>query len=258
MSGLTLAARMKRYEHTYRRPLPRRTYTLLRLDGKGFSTYTRRLDKPFDAEFASDMATAAKALCAEASGVAFAYVASDEISVLLTDFATHTTEPWLGGIEAKVLSISASIVTAAFNQARRDRGDERLAYFDSRVFTLSDPFEVSNYFLWRQRDTEKNSVSMAASAHFPHQRLHGLTTNQRQDLLFAEAGVNWNDYPVWAKRGSVVVRTPRDGTVAQRSGAEYAAWQALGAPRFSGADDWLQNRIPAMAPFGPGPGQRPR
>lgn len=118
------------------------------------------------------------------------------------------------------------------------------------MFTLSDPFEVANYFLWRQRDTEKNSVSMAASAHFPHRRLQGLTTNQRQDLLLAEAGVNWHNYPVWAQRGSVVVRTPRNGVEAQDQSRRREPWQALDAPRFSGTDGWLQDRIPLMGQTG--------
>lgn len=251
-----LGARMKGYEQTYRRTLPGRTYTLLRLDGKNFSSYTKGLDKPFDAAFAEDMHAAARALCSDATNVVFGYVASDEISVLLADFATPSTQQWLGGVEAKMLSVSASMVTAAFNAARARRGDDRLALFDARVFTLADPAEVVNYFLWRQRDTVKNSVSMAASAHFSHRRLHALTSNQRQELLFSEAGVNWNDYPVWARRGSVVVRVPEEGSVTYTDGRTQETvtvpvtrnrWQVLGSPRFTAEPDgWLWRNLPLL------------
>jgi len=45
----TLGDRMKNYyEDRYRYQLSRRTYTLIRIDGKAFHTYTRGLAKPFD------------------------------------------------------------------------------------------------------------------------------------------------------------------------------------------------------------------
>jgi tRNA(His) guanylyltransferase len=251
-----LGVRMKGYEQPYRRVLPARTYTLLRLDGNNFSSYTKPLEKPFDHGFAEDMHTAARALCMQATNVAFGYVASDEISVLLTDFATPSTQQWLGGVEAKMLSVSASMVTAAFNAARAKRGDDRLAHFDARVQTLADPAEVVNYFIWRQRDTVKNSVSMAASAHFSHRKLHALTSNERQELLFSEAGVNWNDYPVWARRGSVMTRVHEEDVVTYVDGrtketvttpVTRRTWQVLGAPRFTAEPDaWLWKNLPII------------
>ena len=39
------------YENRTRYHLPRRTYTVLRLDGKAFHTLTKNLTKPFDANF---------------------------------------------------------------------------------------------------------------------------------------------------------------------------------------------------------------
>lgn len=237
---LTLAGRMKRYEHTYRTFLPRRSWTLMRLDGRAFHTYTQDLERPYDAAFAADMDATALALCREMSGVAFAYVQSDEISLLLTDFASHTTEPWMGGNIAKLLSLSAGIASATFNDLRR--GDGPLGIFDSRVWSMSDPAEVGNYFLWRQRDATKNSISMAASAHFPEKRLHGLSSGQRQELLWSEAGVNWNDYPDGFKRGRVLHRCEINV-----AGATRNQWVAEDAPIFSGEpDNWVARAVPRL------------
>src|SRR5690606_35013083 len=63
-----LGDRMKGYEQAHRAVLPRRTYTLLRLDGRAFHTYLRGADKPFDMPFITDMAAVSEALCEEISG----------------------------------------------------------------------------------------------------------------------------------------------------------------------------------------------
>jgi tRNA(His) guanylyltransferase len=249
--GTPLGVRMKEYEHAYRRRLPAQTYTIVRLDGKNFSTYTKNLDKPFDSLFATHMAQTALALCESTAGVAFAYTQSDEISLLLTDFATPATQPWQGGVEAKMLSLSAARATATFNAARPDGG---LALFDSRLFTLDDPAEVGNYFLWRQRDALKNSVSMAASAYFSHRRLDTLTTDDRIELLRDEAGIDWHDYPVWARQGQVVRRVPQASETRfldQRTGTSHTRevvrrpWESCDAPEFKVAPGlWLDSSIP--------------
>jgi tRNA(His) guanylyltransferase len=248
----TLGERMKSYEHAYRRRLPTRTYTLLRLDGHNFGSYTRRLDKPFDAQFAADMAATMKALCENATGVAFAYTQSDEISLLLTDFATPTTQAWHGGVEAKILSLSAAKATSTFNRLRPDQDAE----FDSRVWTLDSATEVANYFLWRQRDATKNSISMAASTHFSHQRLMGMNSNERIDLLWDEKGIDWSDYPAWARQGQVAYRVPQEETVTyvdRRTDTTNTkdivrnVWQATASPDFDTPDNdgWLSQMVPS-------------
>ena len=49
-----LGNRMKdQYENRTRYLIPRRTYTILRLDGKAFHTYTKGLNRPFDSSSAN-------------------------------------------------------------------------------------------------------------------------------------------------------------------------------------------------------------
>jgi tRNA(His) 5'-end guanylyltransferase len=77
-----LGTRMKeQYEDRTRFFIPRRTYTLMRIDGKAFHTYTRGCAKPFDAGLMDDMDKTATALCEDIQGAVFAYVQSDEISI---------------------------------------------------------------------------------------------------------------------------------------------------------------------------------
>lgn len=248
----SLGDRMKAHEAPYRAILPRRTYRILRVDGRAFHTYLRGAKKPFDEQFMDDMDAVAEALCKEIAGAVFAYTQSDEISVLHTDFSSLTAEPWFGGIVAKQISIAAAIATAELNTRRPGKR----ALFDARVFTLADPVEVANYFLWRQRDAVRNSISMAAQARFSHRQLHGVNTGRMQEMLWVEHGINWNDYPDGFKRGRVAVRRvgERDVEYVDRrtnetvhTTAVRSWWETTGAPHFTTEPGgWLAATIPAL------------
>lgn len=248
-----LGDRMKGYEAVTRVTLPRRTYTVLRVDGRSFHTYTRGMVRPFDTEFTDDMNYVAQELCKEVSGAVFAFVQSDEISVLVQDFGSLGTQPWLGGVVGKWQSISAACATAALLERR---GTEKRAMFDARVFTLPDAVEVANYFIWRQKDAVRNSISMTAQAHFSHRDLQGKSSNEMQEMLFFEKGINWNDTPYAWKRGRVAVRLVGNKTVTftnKRTGleetvnAERSWWSTIAAPHFVAQPNaWLARVIPVQ------------
>lgn len=149
------------------------------------------------------MDNTAKFLCEGIMGVQFAYVQSDEISIVLTDFAKHTTQAWYDGNIQKIASVSASFATGHFNKLRAKRGVKDIAFFDSRAFVIPDRNEVANYFVWRQKDCVRNSITMAAQSVYSHSELHGKSGSDKQDMLHAK-GINWNDYPARCKRGGFV------------------------------------------------------
>jgi tRNA(His) 5'-end guanylyltransferase len=243
---------MKQHEAVHRAVLPRRTYTILRVDGRAFHNYLRGAQRPYDENFMADMNHVAEALCTEISGAVLAYTQSDEISILVTDFGQAGTQPWFGGVIAKWTSIAASIATAELNARRPGKR----ALFDARVFTLADPVEVANYFLWRQRDAVRNSISMAAQARFSHRQLHGVNTGRMQEMLWAEHGINWNDYTAARKRGRVTVRQTGERPVEYvdkrtqetvHTVAVRSWWETTGAPHFTTEPDgWLAQIIPSM------------
>src|SRR5690348_14094376 len=117
-----LGDRMKNsYENRTRYSLPRRTYTIIRIDGKAFHTYTKNLQKPFDAGLYEDIDKAIIEIMPQIQGADFAYTQSDEISILLTDFATTQTNAWFDGNIQKIVSVASSIMTAEFNKQRLKR-----------------------------------------------------------------------------------------------------------------------------------------
>lgn len=239
MDKTPLGDRMKKYEHTFKRTLPLNSYVIVRVDGRAFHSYLRGCQKPFDEQFVADMNEVAAALCTHTQTAVFAYVQSDEVSLLLTDFETPQKQPCYGGVEAKLISLSASIATASLN---RLRPDGRAVSFDARVFTLPNAVEVANYFLWRQQDAKRNSVSMIARAFFPHSALQGKNGNEMQEMLFQQHGVNITSYDQGLRFGRVVVR----GEVAD----ERPTWNVQAAPDFSAhPDGWLADIIPPMPGF---------
>lgn len=233
----TLGDRMKEfYENRTRIFLPRRTNTIIRVDGKAFHTYTKGLERPFDLNFIEDMDKTAAFMCENIQGAKLAFVQSDEISILLTDFDKITTSAWFDGNIQKICSVSASLATAKFNDLRRERFENqkngfmespKLAMFDSRTFTIPQPVEVVNYFIWRQQDTVRNSIQSMGQSLFSHKELNNKNTDEIQEMCF-QKGVNWDDYNPKLKRGRLIVRETYEKNDAIRS-----KWVSIEPPTFT-------------------------
>lgn len=209
----SLGDRMKhQYENRTRMFLPRRTYTIIRIDGKAFHTFTRHMKKPFDEHFINSMDETAFSLCEKIEGAKFAYTQSDEISLVLTDFAGAKTEAYFDGNIQKIVSVASSIATAHFNI---EYDGANLAYFDARVFTIPDVVEVANYFIWRQQDCTRNSISSVAQSLYSPKELHGKNCDVMQEMIF-QKGINWDHYPIHLKRGRVVRKTEMENWVNDR------------------------------------------
>jgi tRNA(His) 5'-end guanylyltransferase len=231
----SLGDRMKSfYEDRTRFFLPRRTYTIIRIDGKAFHTYTKGLKRPFDEKLINDMDETACFLCKNIQGSKFAFVQSDEISILLTDFEDIKTHSWFDGNIQKITSISASIATAKFNELRPGK----IALFDSRVFTIPSNIEVENYFIWRQQDTTRNSISSVAQSLFSHKELENKNVDQMQEMCF-QKGVNWHDFDAKLKRGRVIVKQEykKEETIRTK-------WVSIAPPIFTQEKEFLKNIIP--------------
>ena len=112
----SLGDRMKEYENISRNYLTRRVPVIIRLDGKAFHTFTKGMKKPFDRLLMTTMQETMKNLCENIQGCVFGYTQSDEITLVLTDYATITTDAWFGYNIQKMCSISASIATLTFNK----------------------------------------------------------------------------------------------------------------------------------------------
>lgn len=232
MDKTTLGDRMKNnYENISRYYLTRRMPIITRIDGKSFHTFTRGFKKPFDDILVKTMQETMKYLCENIQGCVLGYTQSDEISLVLVDYAELTTDAWFGNNLQKMCSVSASMATLAFNksftrniskQSKRfyteyleekdasyietlEIAMNKGAMFDSRVFTIPKE-EVCNYMLWRQQDATRNSILSVGQVNFSHKDLHGKSCNNIQDMLMTQKGINWNNYDTTLKRGSCCIK----------------------------------------------------
>lgn len=203
----TLGDRMKFYEgmEAERRFLPMLP-VIARVDGRSFHNFTRGMTRPYDATFTRMMVDTTIALVRE-TNAAMGYTQSDEITLAWHSEDTRS-QIWFDGRVAKMTSQIAAQATLCFYRQvllRMPEMADRLPTFDGRVWQVPNRAEGANAFLWREWDATKNSISMAAQAHFSPRELHGKHGGQMKDMLM-DKGINWNDYPAFFKRGTYVQR----------------------------------------------------
>lgn len=223
----SLGTRMKEYETVSKNYLLRRTPVIIRVDGKAFHTFTKKINHfndlsvavgPFSEKLHNVMTQTMLAMVSQIQNAKIGYTQSDEISILLTDWATLTTDQWFGGGVQKIASVAGAMAATYFNfyLEREFRGEfpgvvptciPEIPLFDARVFNLPRE-EVTNYFIWRQQDATRNSINMLGQFYFSHKELHGKNVNQVQDLLMLQKGINWNNLNTWKRRGACVIPNP--------------------------------------------------
>ena len=219
------------YEFIPKTKLMRRCPVIIRLDGRSFHTFTKGFQRPFDEILIRTMQETTKYLCENIQGAVLGYTQSDEISLLITDYATFETDAWFDYEVQKLCSISASMATMAFNkafaheiaaQSKRiyteyltdkdsnyidslENAMNKGAMFDSRCFNIPKE-EVTNYFYSRQLDAMRNSIQMVGQANFSHRELKFKSIKQIISLLEAHCGINWNELPIYMQRGSACIK----------------------------------------------------
>jgi len=193
----------KNYEFRGIRKLIRRIPVIIRLDGKAFHTLTKNCNRPFDDRLIDIMKKTTLYLCNNIQGVKCAYCQSDEISLLLTDFDTLNTEAWFDYNVSKMESISAGMASSYFSL---NWGN--IAVFDSRARNYPKE-EVCNYFIWRQQDWIRNSVSMLAQSLYSHKQLHKKNQSNMHEMIH-DKGLNWSDLPDIYKNGLFIYKDDRN------------------------------------------------
>lgn len=202
--------------------LPLKSYAMVMIDGHCFSRLIKnKYEKPFDDKFINMMNEVARYVCRYVEGCKFAYVQSDEITFVLTDFDNETTCAFFGNRLTKILSIIPSMATAKFNQLvianlcdtpcsnadlKQMILDLKLAEFDCKAWSVNNLNDVYSYYLWRQIDCIRNSKQQTAQTWLSHKQLEGLDSDGQIKLLLDEKGIDWNTYDDGKKYGRFVYR----------------------------------------------------
>lgn len=201
-----LGERMKTYErlHTNSKFIPNLPL-YIRLDGRSFSNFTRKMKRPYDERMSTLMIETTKFLVKELNATV-GYTQSDEISLVLNH--AYTSPAIFEGKVQKIISTAAALASAFFiSRFEQIFGEPYYEYslnlptFDCRAFELPNWGEVANAFLWRYLDAKKNSVQMLAQSLYSHQQLQNLHTDLVKSKMLAEKDVDWETYPEFFKTG---------------------------------------------------------
>lgn len=226
---MTLGELCKGYEKDYQRYLDKDKPVIIRLDGRGFSKLTRKMEKPVCNVFQKTMQDTLRYLLENIQGTIVGYQQSDEITIVIDGYSKEDTQLFFGGRTDKILSTTASMATWFFNRKFKENIDisylemeandrKRAEYlywladyaesydfkamFDSRVFQC-EIHEISKMLKWRQMDMAKNSVTGYAQRYFSHKELQGVNTQTRKQMLL-EKGFVWENEDFVNKYGYVL------------------------------------------------------
>lgn len=186
--------RMKAYEgrETSRRFLPM-VPVCARIDGRGFSQFTRDLPKPFDTVTRNAMDQTAKYLVKE-THASIGYVQSDEIT-LIWHYPDYTSSMIFDGKITKLTSVLAGMATAKFMISIPLNLQMRLPHFDCRVWQVPSKTEAANVVLWRAQDARRNGISSTCRSLYSAKAMHGQDQPAMLGMIAAK-GVHYeNDIP---------------------------------------------------------------
>lgn len=173
----------------------------VRIDGKGFSKFTKGFEKPFDDRLSHTMEKTMMILVKN-THAAIGYTQSDEITLIYTP-GEKASEYMFGGKVSKINSILASMATYHFNRLLSVYVDvDKPAFFDCRAWAVPDLAEASNVLLWRAQDAKKNSTSALFRWTAGHKAMDKLDQAGMKKYLLENHDVDWNALPNKYKYGT--------------------------------------------------------
>ncbi|ABY63144.1 tRNA-His guanylyltransferase [Pseudomonas phage 201phi2-1] len=201
-----LGDRMKMFENDFivKRFMPGLPI-VARIDGRGFSRFTRGMKRPYDPDMSAAMIHTTRELVKHTQATV-GYTQSDEITLIWYS-NDYKSMNWFDGRVQKMVSLLGSHATLYFNQyimQYMPQYAKRNPTFDARVWNVPSLEEAANVLVWREWDATKNSIQMAGHHYFSNKELHKKNTSEIQEMLWSQHDVNWHHYPVFFKRGTYI------------------------------------------------------
>jgi tRNA(His) guanylyltransferase len=184
-----------------------RMFMVARLDDRGFTQLIKEIhqfEAPFDERMRDLMTSTVEHLMSCGFNAVFGYTQSDEIS-LLFDAEKNAFQRKL----RKFNSILSGEASAKFSLLLGDAG-----IFDCRISELPTINLVCDYFRWRSEDAHRNALNshcywilrkQGETVKQATKFLEGKSVAEKNELLWRN-GTNFNDLPLWQKRGTGLYR----------------------------------------------------
>ncbi|KZC03900.1 putative tRNA(His) guanylyltransferase [Dufourea novaeangliae] len=192
-------------------------WIVVRIDGRNFSKFcdAHQFTKPNDVAALELMNRAAITVMEEFKEIILGFGQSDEYSfVLRKDTEIYKRRAY------KIMSNVNSLFTSAYvyHWPRYFRGKE-LYYppsFDGRVVLYPTDKNLRDYLAWRQVDVHVNNLYNTCFWNLilkgkltPNQaevKLRGTLASHKNELLFQEFGINYNNEPPLFRKGTTLIR----------------------------------------------------
>lgn len=199
------------------------TYLIIRVDGKGFHKFSQEyeFEKPNDLRALQVMNRAAMNLVKQFPDIQLAYGDSDEYSFLLRRSCTLFERR-----EMKLITTFASFMSVNYmfewNKEFPEKPirSERLPTFDARAVVYPTSTLIRDYFSWRQVDCHINNLynttywnlilKAGMTGKEAENILIGTVSSDKNEILFKEFQINYNNEPEIYKKGTIIVREYND------------------------------------------------
>ncbi|XP_025829713.1 probable tRNA(His) guanylyltransferase [Agrilus planipennis] len=192
-------------------------WIVVRIDGRNFHKFSdkHKFEKPNDLRALNLMNRAAVTVMEEFKDISLAYGESDEYSfVLRKDTELYNRRG------TKIMTYLNSLFTSSFVFFWKEYfNEQKLLYppaFDSRVVLYPTDENLRDYLSWRQADTHINNLYNTTfwtlinkgglSNTEAQERLSGTLSSDKNEILFSEFGINYNNEPVMFKKGTILIR----------------------------------------------------
>ncbi|KAK3052851.1 tRNA-His guanylyltransferase [Extremus antarcticus] len=204
--------------------IPPSNWIVVRIDGRGFSKLCEKynFEKPNDQRALDLMNAAATEVVRSLVDVVLAYGQSDEYS-----FVFHESANLFERRAAKLATTVATTFTAEYClQWRSFFPDEELTRpyptFDGRCVAYPKRKILKDYLAWRQADCHINNLYNTTfwnlvqrndmSGYAAEEALKGSLAGDKNEILFSQFGINYNNEPAVWRKGTVIYRAYDDET----------------------------------------------
>ncbi len=179
---------------------------MVRLDGRGFSNFTRNFIKPYDEDFANCMISTTTLLMQETNAV-LGYTQSDEITLVINK-SHEAQQIYFGGRFQKIASSLSAFATIKFNNLLPEERRKLQPMFDARAWTMPKE-KVGLNIIARELNCVKNSITNLSLAFFSHKELMNKNSTEKL-MMLRTLGVEWKDQPEHFRRGFYIQKKTKE------------------------------------------------
>ncbi|CAG9855695.1 unnamed protein product [Phyllotreta striolata] len=193
------------------------SWIVVRIDGKGFHKFSTKhnFNKPNDTRALGLMNRAAATVMNEYKDIVLSYGVSDEYS-----FVLRRQCPLYNRRKDKIMTYLNSLFTSSYVYFWNEYfHDVKLKYppsFDSRIVLYPTDENLRDYLNWRQADCHINNLynttfwSLILKGGLTNceaeQKLCGTDSAHKNEILFSEFGINYNNELDLFKKGTILLR----------------------------------------------------